>query len=106
MPVYPPASVPYIFGRFQRIVRNEHRSIESRGIRRSGERPRWSRPKRFHASATTPFMGSPATIPTDAERDGEPPEDDGPNLGDLLSGRLGDIDIDSVEAVRDVRERR
>jgi len=51
-------------------------------------------------------MGSPATIPTDAERDGEPPEDDGPNLGDLLSGRLGDIDIDSVEAVRDVRERR
>jgi len=51
-------------------------------------------------------MGSPATIPTDAERDGEPSEDDGPNLGDLLSERLGDIDIDSVEAVRDVRERR
>lgn len=51
-------------------------------------------------------MGSHATLPDTAERDDEPADGDGGKLGDLLSGRLGDVDIDSVEAVRDVRERR
>lgn len=34
-------------------------------------------------------------------------EDDEPadRLGDLLSGRLKEVDIDSVEAVREARER-
>jgi hypothetical protein len=50
-------------------------------------------------------MASPATLPDDAEREDEP-SDDGLGLGDLLSGRFGDIEADSVEAVRDVRERR
>jgi hypothetical protein len=27
-------------------------------------------------------------------------------LGDLLSGRLADVDVDSVEAVREARKRR
>jgi hypothetical protein len=51
-------------------------------------------------------MGSHATLPGYAERDDEPANRDGGRLGDLLSGRLEDVDIDSVEAVRDVRERR
>ncbi len=50
-------------------------------------------------------MGSYATPPDWAnsgdEADGTPAK-----LGDVLSGRLADVDIDSVEAVRDVRERR
>jgi hypothetical protein len=32
--------------------------------------------------------------------------DESPGLGDLLSGRLDDIDVDSVAAVREQRERR
>ena len=52
-------------------------------------------------------MGTKANLDS-----GEPPGrgggggdgEDG-QLGDVLSGRLADIDIDSVEAVRDVRER-
>lgn len=31
---------------------------------------------------------------------------DSERLGDLLSGRLDDVSVDSVAAVRDVRERR
>lgn len=50
-------------------------------------------------------MGSHATLPDSADRDDEPANRE-EKLGDLLSGRLGDVDIDSVEAVRDVRERR
>lgn len=40
--------------------------------------------------------------------DGEPDAQEAgqDRLGDLLSGRLGDITLDSVEAVRDVREPR
>jgi len=50
-------------------------------------------------------MGSYATPP-----DWSKPTDEGDKsavkLGDLLSGRLADVDIDSVEAVREARERR
>jgi hypothetical protein len=49
-------------------------------------------------------MGSNAKVPSS----GPPSEDadDGEtNLGDLLSGRLSGVDVDSVEAVREVRER-
>lgn len=38
-----------------------------------------------------------------------PPDDaeaDETRLGDLLSGRLADVEVDSVEAVREERERR
>lgn len=33
-------------------------------------------------------------------------EDEQTKLGELLAGRLSDIDVDSVEAVRELRERR
>lgn len=33
-------------------------------------------------------------------------EDEDIKLGDFLAGRLADVDVDSVEAVRDLRERR
>lgn len=49
-------------------------------------------------------MGCPVTIPSSTERDEDPSDEDRTKLDDFLSGRLGDIDIDSVEAVRDVRE--
>jgi hypothetical protein len=51
-------------------------------------------------------MGSFATIPTGTKRDDEPSEDEKLELGNLLSGRLADVDVDSVDVVRDVRERR
>lgn len=49
-------------------------------------------------------MGSFATLPnwTDDASDKDEPRTP---LGDLLSGRLADVDIDSVEAVRDERRR-
>jgi len=48
-------------------------------------------------------MGSYATPPnwTDKSSDDEPR----PQLGGLLSGRLADVAVDSVEAVRDERSR-
>lgn len=47
-------------------------------------------------------MGSTARIPSS-----EPSEEDEKEvrLGDLLAGRLSDVDVDSVEAVRELRER-
>jgi len=50
-------------------------------------------------------MGSYAPPPDWAES-GDENDDTAAKLGDVLSGRLADVDIDSVEAVRDVRERR
>lgn len=50
-------------------------------------------------------MGSYATPPDWVDSDDEADETTA-KLGDVLSGRLADVDIDSVEAVRDVRERR
>ncbi len=47
-------------------------------------------------------MGSYATPPDWAES-GDKSDDTAAKLGDVLSGRLADVDIDSVEAVRDVR---
>ena len=50
-------------------------------------------------------MGS-YTTPPDWSK---PPDEDDQSavkLGDLLSRRLADVDIDSVEAVRETRERR
>ena len=49
-------------------------------------------------------MGSYATPPnwTDESSDGDESQ---PRLGDLLSGRLADVDVNSVEAVRDERRR-
>ena len=49
-------------------------------------------------------MGSFATPPnwTDDSSDKDEPR---PRLGDLLSGRLADVDLDSVAAVRDERNR-
>lgn len=49
-------------------------------------------------------MGSYATPPA-SNSDSDDTDDDSLRLGDLLSGRLSDVDIDSVEAVRDERER-
>jgi hypothetical protein len=49
-------------------------------------------------------MGSNARVPSS----GPSSEDDteqNPKLGDLLSGRLSEVDVDSVTAVREVRER-
>ena len=50
-------------------------------------------------------MGSYAT-PPDWIDSGNEADSPAAKLGDVLSGRLSDVDIDSVEAVRDVRERR
>jgi len=50
-------------------------------------------------------MGTYATPPDWADS-GDEADDATAKLGDVLSGRLADVDIDSVEAVRDVRERR
>lgn len=50
-------------------------------------------------------MGSYATLP-DWGNSGDEADETTANLGDVLSGRLSDVEIDSVEAVRDVRERR
>lgn len=49
-------------------------------------------------------MGSYAAVPGD---DGPTDETGGerPKLGDLLSGRLSDVEVDSVTAVREARER-
>jgi hypothetical protein len=47
-------------------------------------------------------MGSYATPPDWAESSDED-DDTAAKLGDLLSGRLADVDIDSVEAVRNAR---
>jgi len=50
-------------------------------------------------------MGSYATPPDwPGQTDGNDESED--KLGDLLSGRLADVDIDSVAAVRETRERR
>ncbi|WP_460919037.1 hypothetical protein [Salinarchaeum chitinilyticum] len=46
-------------------------------------------------------VGSPpVSNPTEDIEDGQR------KLGDLLAGRLSDVDVDSVEAVRELRERR
>ncbi len=50
-------------------------------------------------------MGSYAT-PPDWSRQTDGDDESGDKLGDLLSGRLADVDIDSVAAVRETRERR
>jgi hypothetical protein len=49
------------------------------------------------------IMGSYATLPNwvDESSDDEPRR----RLGDLLSGRLADVEVDSVEAVRNERRR-
>ena len=49
-------------------------------------------------------MGSYATPPnwTDESSNDDEPR---PRLGDLLSGRFADVDVNSVEAVRDERRR-
>jgi len=50
-------------------------------------------------------MGSNARVPSSDSSS----EDTGGNdvaLGDLLSGRLADVDVNSVEAVREFRERK
>lgn len=49
-------------------------------------------------------MGSYATPPDWADSDNEA-DSAATKLGDVISGRLADVDVDSVEAVRDVRER-
>jgi hypothetical protein len=49
-------------------------------------------------------MGSHAAVPGD----GESPQDtdqERAELGDLLAGRLSDVEVDAVEAVRAERER-
>lgn len=50
-------------------------------------------------------MGSYATPPDWSEPTDENDES-AAKLGDLLSGRLAEVDVDSVEAVREARERR
>lgn len=50
-------------------------------------------------------MGSLATPPDWADS-GDDGDDPTVKLGDVLSGRLADVEIDSVESVRDVRKRR
>lgn len=50
-------------------------------------------------------MGS-CTTPPDGTDSGDEADETTAKLGDVLSGRLADVDIDSVEAVRDIRERR
>ncbi|MFD1571906.1 hypothetical protein [Halorubrum laminariae] len=50
-------------------------------------------------------MGSYAT-PPDWSRQTDGDDESGDKLGDLLSGRLADVDVDSVAAVRETRERR
>jgi len=50
-------------------------------------------------------MGSYAT-PPDWSKPADGDDKSAVKLGDLLSGRLADVDIDSVEAVREARERR
>ncbi|MFC7133831.1 MULTISPECIES: hypothetical protein [Salinibaculum] len=52
-------------------------------------------------------MGSYATPPDWSDpTDEDDDEESAVKLGELLSGRLADVDIDSVEAVRETRERR
>jgi hypothetical protein len=48
-------------------------------------------------------MGSYAAVPDD-ESTGEAGGEQ-PRLGDLLAGRLTDVEVDSVDAVREARER-
>lgn len=50
-------------------------------------------------------MGSYATLP-DWSDSNEKGEESAAGLGDVLSGRLADVEVDSVEAVREARERR
>lgn len=50
-------------------------------------------------------MGSYAT-PPDWSKPSDEDDQSAEKLGDLLSGRLSGVDIDSVEAVREARERR
>lgn len=47
-------------------------------------------------------MGSYATPPDWADS-GDEDDDTAAKLGDVLSGRLADVDSDSIEAVRDAR---
>jgi len=49
-------------------------------------------------------MGSYARPTNRDETPSSETEDGSQRLGDILSGRLSDIDIDSIEAVRDERE--
>lgn len=58
---------------------------------------------KFTLTAGTPGrMGSYATPPDRPD----PPDEAKTKLGDLLSGRLADVEVDSVEAVREEREPR
>ncbi len=50
-------------------------------------------------------MGSYARAPSWSEEPVDERDESEIQLGDLLSGRLADVDIDSVEAVRDERKR-
>ena len=49
-------------------------------------------------------MGSHAVVPNDEDPTEEADTTRG-TLGDLLAGRLSDVRVDSVEAVREIRER-
>jgi len=65
----------------------------------------WEGRTELYSSAALVNMGSYATLPDwSGETDGDDESED--KLGDLLSGRLADVDIDSVAAVRETRERR
>lgn len=48
-------------------------------------------------------MGSHAILPDEEDSDRESGEDETP-LGELLAGQFADVDIDSVSAVRELRE--
>lgn len=50
-------------------------------------------------------MGTYAS-PSDWEEEDEGRDDSTTNLGELLSGRFADVDVDSVTVVREHRERR
>ncbi|WP_154019952.1 hypothetical protein [Halococcus sediminicola] len=49
-------------------------------------------------------MGSYAMPPTADDGSSDEDGDESSRLGDRLAGRFSDVDIDSVEAVRDERE--
>lgn len=50
------------------------------------------------------MMGSYARVPSWGEKPTDESEKSQTQLGDMLSGRLADVDIDSVEAVRAERK--
>lgn len=50
-------------------------------------------------------MGSYLSDPYSLDHESDTEETSRKRLGDLLSGRLSDVSIDSVDSVRSVRER-